>query len=313
MKVLIILFLQLVFSCVLNAADLKTEAVKTNSFEKYGISFSYPSELTPEAEAGPGGRQITVQGTDSALCMIQVYSASLKGIEDLEKTMVEGSKAALEGSGAKFPEQPVKICHRMIAEQKRAGKQLTCFPEPKESPMESHELEIYVFPHEGITLAMICECSTDDKPSAEKLFSQIATTLAVKAADAGAEMAKTKTFDKNGISFSYPSYFTLEQTEVDGIKPIIIQGSDTEVCTILVKPAAAEGFEHLEKTAVEENKTDLKSMGAELAAEPVKVCHRMIAGKSGQESKSPASWTPPRAQRSHTIWRYTSFDTGASM
>ena len=145
--------------------------LKVKEFREHGISFRYPSHAKLTRENIYGIQQITLETTDSPICLVQIYPESVTPTQ-LQQDLLSGFRQEFSNMGAKFPEEPTGRCQRNIG-----GKALTGVRLSYSLGSLPHETEIYTIEHDGKTVALIFQHALEDKTAADPLFSMIAESF----------------------------------------------------------------------------------------------------------------------------------------
>jgi hypothetical protein len=136
-----------------------------------GVSFQYPRELAFKEEKAEGVASYTVEGTDSSIVIIQVYSVDIEPqrvssllADGIEKEMRSRGGSVSPGSGS-----PVK---RRFRGAEVEGKRFE-FSVAK----ESIQTQIYAMKKGKLTIAVVMQRSDGDAILADRRFEIIADSL----------------------------------------------------------------------------------------------------------------------------------------
>jgi len=151
--------------------SISVSTVKTKEFRKYGLSFSYPSDMKIGEESFYGIKQITLKSTDSTLLMLQIFPAGTTP-NKLRRDLLAGLREGFGNLGARFPAKSTESCKKSIGGVEREGIRLLYA-----LGSIAHESEIYTMHKNGKTLAMVFQYAVEDKGKATPRYEVITSTF----------------------------------------------------------------------------------------------------------------------------------------
>lgn len=146
--------------------------VRRNRYNKYGISFRFPSVFRLSEEIQFQIPTLVLESNTSALAMIQIYPDDAKKREEIHTLLVKGIQAQFLSRQATFHEESGAETETAIAGAVRKGTRLLL-----DLAGQTIHTRIFTFPLGNRVVAVILQHDMEDAPIATPLFQPILQSL----------------------------------------------------------------------------------------------------------------------------------------